>query len=72
VSSWPLHVIRVIPRVSEAEKGLGRQVSAAIFGRKEFASRLKKRDHFISKVLAGPKIFLIGDEVRLKELHAGT
>ena len=58
--------------LSEAEKKLGRQVSTTIFERKEFVSRLKKRDHFISKVLTGPKIFLIGDEARLKELHAGA
>lgn len=58
--------------LSEAEKKLGRQISTTIFEREEFTSRLKKRDHFISKVLAGPKIFLIGDETRLKELHAGA
>ena len=58
--------------LSDVEKKLGRQVSTTIFDRKEFASRLKKRDHFISKVLAGPKIFLIGDEARLKELNAGA
>ena len=58
--------------LSEAEKKLGRQVSTTIFDRKEFANRSKKRDHFVSKVLAGPKIFLVGDEARLKGLHAGT
>ena len=58
--------------LSEAEKRLGRAVSTTIFDRKEFAGRLKKRDHFISKVLAGPKIFLIGDEVLLQGLHAGA
>ena len=58
--------------LSEAEKSLGRQVSATIFDRKEFVSRLNKRDHFVSKVLTGPKIFLIGDDARLKELRAGA
>lgn len=58
--------------LSEAEKGLGRQISATTFERKEFASRVRKRDHFISKVLAGPKIFLIGDAARLEALHAGA
>lgn len=58
--------------LSEVEKRLGRQISTTIFERKEFAGRLKKRDHFISKVLASPKIFLIGDEARLRELHAGA
>lgn len=58
--------------LSSVEKKLGRQVSTTIFDRKEFASRVEKRDHFILKVLAGPKIFLIGDEARLKELRAGA
>ena len=58
--------------LSEAETKLGRQVSTTILDRKEFASRLKKRDHFVSKVLAGPKVFLIGDEVHLKDLRAGA
>jgi predicted nucleotidyltransferase len=58
--------------LSEAEKKLGRQISTTIFDRKDFASRLKKRDHFMSKVLASPKIFLIGSDARLKELHAGA
>jgi len=58
--------------LSAAEKKLGRQISATIFDYKEFANRLKKRDHFISKVLAGPKIFLIGDDARLKGPRAGT
>lgn len=58
--------------LSSVEKKLGRQVSTTIFDRKEFASRVEKRDHFILKVLTSPKIFLIGDEARLKELRAGA
>ena len=58
--------------LSDAEKSLGRPISTTIFDRKEFASRVEKHDHFISRVLAGPKIFLIGDEARLEALHAGA
>lgn len=58
--------------LSEVEKKLGRQVSTTIFDRNEFVSLQKKHDHFISRVLAGPKIFLIGDDEQLKNLHAGT
>jgi hypothetical protein len=58
--------------LSQAEKKLGRRISTTIFDRKEFTIRLKKRDHFLSKVLAGPKVFLVGDEARLKEPHAGA
>ncbi len=48
---------------------VGRQVSTTIFDRKELANRLKKRDHFVSKVFAGLKIFLIGDEARLRDFR---
>lgn len=58
--------------LSEVEKKLGRQVSTTIFDRNEFVSRQKKHDHFITRVLAGPKIFLIGDDAHLRELHAGA
>ena len=58
--------------LSEVEKRLGRQVSTTIFDRNEFADRLQKNDHFISKVFAGPRIFLIGDEALLKARHAGA
>jgi len=58
--------------LSEVEKRLGRPVSATIFDRKEFAGRLANRDHFIAKVLAGPKILLIGDEAGLEVPRAGA
>lgn len=58
--------------LSGVEKKLGLPVSTTIFDRTEFLSRLKKRDHFISKVVAGPKLFLIGDETSLKALRGGA
>ena len=56
--------------LSGAEKKLGRPISTTMFDRAEFASRVKKRDHFVSRVLAGPKTFLIGDQAGLEALHA--
>lgn len=58
--------------LSGAEKRLGRPISTTMFDRAEFASRVKKRDHFVSRVLAGPKTFLIGDQAGLEALHAGA
>ena len=58
--------------LSGVEKKLGLPVSTTIFDRAEFLRRLKKRDHFISKVVAGPKLFLIGDETSLKALRGGA
>ena len=58
--------------LSGVEKKLGLPVSTTIFDRTEFLSRIKKRDHFVSKVVAGPKLFLIGDESNLKALRGGA
>ena len=58
--------------LSAVETKLGLPVSTAIFDRTEFLSRIKKRDHFISKVVAGPKLFLIGDETSLKALRGSA
>ncbi len=58
--------------LSGVEKKLGLPVSTTIFDRAEFLSRIKKRDHFVSKVVAGPKLFLIGDETNLKALRGSA
>ena len=58
--------------LSGVEKKLGLPVATTIFDRTEFLSRIKKRDHFVSKVVAGPKLFLIGDETNLKALRGGA
>ena len=58
--------------LSAVEKKLGLPVSTTIFDRTEFLSRIKKRDHFVSKVVAGPKLFLIGDETNLKALRGSA
>lgn len=58
--------------LSGVETKLGLPVSTTIFDRTEFLSRIKKRDHFVSKVVAGPKLFLIGDETNLKALRGGA
>ena len=58
--------------LSGVEKKLGLPIATTIFDRTEFMSRIKKRDHFVSKVAAGPKLFLIGDESNLKALRGGA
>lgn len=48
------------------EKRLARHVSVTVMDQKEFAKRRKAKEHFLHTVLAGPKIFLIGDAGQLK------
>ena len=48
-----------------AEKRLGRPVNPTVYSTEEFQQKLRKRDHFLTSVLAGHKLFLEGDEDEL-------
>jgi predicted nucleotidyltransferase len=41
---------------------LGRTVNPTVYSRKELAQRLKKRNAFVTRVLAQPKLWVIGSE----------
>ncbi|MGQ0750151.1 MAG: nucleotidyltransferase domain-containing protein [Betaproteobacteria bacterium] len=45
-----------------AEKRLGRAVSPTLYTRKEFERRRVAKSPFLSKVLAGERVFLVGDD----------
>jgi len=47
---------------------LGREVNPHVLSREELARRRKARDHFVTTVLAGPKLFVVGDEHELAGL----
>lgn len=44
---------------------VGREINPHVFAPEEFVRRKKARDHFISTVLAAPKLFVIGNEDEL-------
>jgi predicted nucleotidyltransferase len=44
-----------------AERKLGRPVNPAIFPRREFAAKLRAGHHFARSLVAGEKLFLLGD-----------
>ncbi len=48
--------------VEDAEHRLGRIVNPTIYTRTELSRRIKRHNAFVSKVLAQPKIWLIGDD----------
>ena len=58
----------LIPAVQEAERELGREVNPSLYTPKEFSRRLAARQNFLSNVVEGPKLFLIGDEHELGRL----
>lgn len=45
-----------------AETQLGRKVSPAIYNKEDIARKLKAENAFLSRIMAQPKIFLIGSE----------
>lgn len=55
----------LIPAVRETERELGREVNPSVCTPKEFSRKLGERQDFLSNVVEGPKLFLIGDEHEL-------
>jgi predicted nucleotidyltransferase len=47
---------------------LGREINALFYTREELNTRLDARDHFLSGVLAKPKLFILGDEHEFTDL----
>lgn len=53
---------RAASGLRRASETLAREVNAHFFTEEEFFDRLAKRDHFLSDVMAKPKLFIEGDE----------
>jgi len=47
---------------------LGREINPHVFTPQEFARRRREGDHFLTSVLRGPKLFVIGTEDELAEV----
>jgi predicted nucleotidyltransferase len=48
--------------LEEASVQLGRKVAPTVYSSKELAKRVKQDNAFVTRVLAQPKLWLIGDE----------
>jgi predicted nucleotidyltransferase len=48
--------------LSTAEETLGRKISPTLYGTAEFERKVRDDNHFVTRVLAQPKIFLKGTE----------
>jgi len=58
----------VVSSLGLAEKRLRREVNPTVFPPAEFREKLAAGQHFLKTVLAGEKLFLIGDEYELEKL----
>ena len=52
-------VVRILEK---AEKKIGREINPVVMDESEMKERLKKQDHFLTKVFSETKIWLIGNE----------
>ena len=58
----------VVDAVGKAQDKLGREVNPSVYPTDEFRKKVEARHHFLKTVLAGAKIFLVGDEHELEGL----
>ena len=54
--------------LGRAQAAVGREINPSVYPPEEFRTKLAARHHFLSNVLKGEKIFLIGDEHELARL----
>jgi len=54
--------------LGRAQEALGREVNPSVYAPADFRAKLAARHHFLRTVLAGEKMFLIGDEHELARL----
>jgi predicted nucleotidyltransferase len=49
------------PALRQVEKHLSRAVNPVLYAREEFDTKLRARDHFLTSVLNGERLFILGD-----------
>jgi predicted nucleotidyltransferase len=52
--------------LSEAERTLEREVNATVLSQAEWRERLARKQSFVTDIVTGPKIFLVGGEDGLR------
>jgi len=58
----------VVSSFSEAQKAIGREINPTVYPPAEFQSKVAAGHHFLSTVLRGPMLFLVGDRRELARL----
>lgn len=61
----PLGLRRIVRLLSGVGERLGRQINPHVMTREEFSRRRRSGDHFVSSVLATPRLFAKGSEHEL-------
>jgi predicted nucleotidyltransferase len=63
-----ISLFQLSARLSGLTEKVSREINPHVFQVNEFSERRRSKDHFITTVLAAPKIFIIGDENELARL----
>ncbi|MGQ0643704.1 MAG: nucleotidyltransferase domain-containing protein [Gemmatimonadaceae bacterium] len=58
----------VVPALEGADRRLQREINATVYPMKELRQKLKRGLPFLKRVVAGPKLFVAGDERELERL----
>lgn len=58
----------VVEALTPAQEKLAREVNPTVYPVSEFREKVLQKHHFVTSVLRGPKLFLVGDEGELAEL----
>lgn len=61
---------RVASAMERTQQDLNREINPILYSRDEFAQKVRNHHPFLSRLLEGPKIFIVGDENDLKRLAA--
>ena len=59
---------KILKQLREPEKSLGREINSTVYDVSEIKTRIKQKDSFVSQVLSGSKIMLIGSEDDLRRI----
>jgi hypothetical protein len=58
--------VDVVEHLAQAQRTLNREINPTVYSTREFLTKI--RGNFLKSILAGKKLFLIGDENDLREL----
>ena len=58
----------ILSRLSGVEKNIGRPINPTVYSVAEFKSKFARGNHFVTAVLKGQKVFLLGDEDELRKV----
>lgn len=59
----------VVSALMDTQKELGREVNPSVYSTDEFCRKLSEKNHFLTSVLKGQKLFIIGNDRELERLE---